>query len=401
MKTLYVLGFFISLIFFSCTDSSVIGLEVQPASESIIINDISNPFWQSSQNQREDSIRTDEPLNLLLGEITDPIFGYSKSEFITQILLTQNNISLGTNPQVDSVILCYNYSGYYGVLEDFTALEVYPLSQNIYKDSIYFSNSFLLAPSSADWVDSYHLDTEAEKQLLRIRMNNDLGQQILNLGDDNLVDNETFLQQFPGLEVLASAPNTILYLNASGEESKFIIYYHNDENQSDTLSLTFQLDGDAARVNLFNERNDINGIINLEDIYIQSMSGYKSKIKINYKDSLKDILEGKAINKVTMSFSVLAGSETEYEAHEKLFLTRIDQDGNSISLIDYLENETIYGGVLENGEYTFNITRYFVQLLDNLAYTDELYLLSSGAPANANRTIIDKDIKLRIYYSTL
>ena len=57
-----------------------------------------------------------------------------------------------------------------------------------------------------------------------------------------------------------------------------------------------------------------------------------------------------------MSFSVLAGSETEYEAHEKLFLTRIDQDGNSISLIDYIENETIYGGVLENGEYIFNQT---------------------------------------------
>ena len=40
-------------------------------------------------------------------------------------------------------------------------------------------------------------------------------------------------------------------------------------------------------------------------------------------------------------------------------------------------------------EYTsFNITRYFVQLLNNPEYTDKLYILSSGAAANANRTIL-------------
>ncbi len=401
MNKILVLSLLVSLIFFSCTDSNVIGLEVQPSSENIIINDISSPYWQSSQNQLEDSLRTDEPLNLLLGEITDPVFGYSKGEFITQILLTQNNISLGTNPQVDSVVLCYNYSGYYGDLENFIDIELYPLIENIYKDSIYYSNSFSFAPSSADWVDSYYLDTESEKQKLYISINNDLGQQILNLGDNNLVDNTTFLQQFPGLVISASAANTILYLNASGTDSKFIIYYHNDENQSDTLSLEFQLDGDAARLNLFNQRDDVGGILNLEDIHIQSMSGYKSKISINYRDSIKDVLEGKAINKVTMSFNVLSGSEINYDPHERLFLTRIDQEGKSISLIDYLENETVYGGVLNNGEYTFNITRYFVQFLDNMQYTDELYLLSAGAPANANRTIIDNNITLQIYYSTL
>ena len=38
---------------------------------------------------------------------------------------------------------------------------------------------------------------------------------------------------------------------------------------------------------------------------------------------------------------------------------------------------------------------------DDDSYTNELYLLPAGAAVNANRTILNKNIKLQIYYSEL
>ena len=77
-----------------------------------------------------------------MGEIDDSKFGVNRGSFYTQILLTENNTNLGTSPVVDSVILSYAYSGYYGYLEEFTSIEVNQILEDIYKYSIYYSNSF-------------------------------------------------------------------------------------------------------------------------------------------------------------------------------------------------------------------------------------------------------------------
>lgn len=402
MNKIITLSLIIGLIAVSCTDPNTIGLEIQPTSDNIIISDTSSFSWQTSQVESEDSLRTDEALNLILGEINDPVFGYNQGTFNTQILLTENNSTLGENPIVDSIILSYTYSGYYGVLDEFTNLEVKRINDDIYKDSIYYSNEYEFIIGSAIWTDTFSLSNDSETPFLKIKLTNDFGQQILNLGDDLLKDNETFLQEFKGLSVLASATNTILYLNPDGSNSFMKIYYHNDESGSDTLSLDFELGGDAARVNWFSPKQNSVIIDDQSKIYIQSMAGYKAKISINNIDSLKALLEGKAINKVIMSFDVEAGSQSEYAAHDKLFLVRVDQEGSNVFLTDLtIEGETHFGGRLENDKYEFNITRYFYQLLNNDSYTNDLYLLPAGAAVNANRTILDKDIKLTINYSKL
>ena len=400
MNRFISLGLVVGLIAVSCTDPNTIGLEIQPTSDNIIISDTSSFSWQTSQVESEDSLRTDEALNLVLGEINDPDFGYNSSNFLTQVLLTKNNTELGEYPIVDSVVLSYAYLGYYGELEEFTNLEINQINEDIYKDSLYYSTSFVISPASASSVEAFSLSNDSESPFLKIKLNNDFGQQILDLDDDNLKDNETFLQHFKGMSILVSATNTMLYLNPDGSNSYFKIYYHNTE--SDTLSLDFELGGDAARINLFNPKPLSNLTQIDEKVYIQSMAGYKSKITVNNIDLIKSLLEGKAINKVTMSFDVEAGSQSEYAAHDKLFLVRVDQEGKNIFLTDYtIEGETHFGGRLEDDKYEFNITRYFHQLLNNASYTNDLYLLPAGAAVNANRTILDKDITLTIYYSQL
>ncbi len=401
MKRHFLLSLVLGLTIVSCTDPNTIGLEIQPPSDNIIISSASFDGF-SFTTESEDSLRTDEPLNLILGQIIEDPLLISSSGFYTQILLTENNTNLGTNPVVDSVVLSYTYSGYYGTLEEFNVLEVDEISEDLHKDSIYYSNSYTSPYSTNINVDSFRLSTNTADPFLRIRLNSSFGQEILDLGEDYLKDNETFLQYFKGISVSAQATNTMLYLNADGSDSYLKIYYHNDEGGTDTLSLDFTLGGDAARINLFNTKD--NNSITEDDsrIYIQSMAGYKAKINIGNLDLLRDTLNGKVINKATINFDVEAGSQSDYEAHEKLVLVRVNENGENIFLTDFtIEGELYFGGNLEGEKYEFNITRYIYQLLNNQSYTNNLYLLPAGAVVNANRTILKKDIELKIYYSDL
>lgn len=391
----------ISSLALSCSDPNTIGLEVQPLSDKIVIGSADFDNF-SVQNQSEDSLRTDKAINLILGEINDPVFGSNIGTFKTQILLTENNINLGNNPIVDSVILSYSYSGYYGDLEEFNELDVAQIYIDLYKDSFYYSNSYDITLGNIDNVDSYNLSENSEDPFLRVKLKDDFGQQILNLGTDALKDNESFLQEFNGISFFAQAENTMLYLNPNGSNSFLKIYYSNEDSNSDTLSLDFELGGDAARMNLFNQKNESDLLQDQESTYIQSMSGYKTKFSINNIDSIKALLERKVINKVSIIFNVKPGSQTDYQAHDKLALVRVNEDGNNVFLSDYtIDGDAYFGGDLIDNKYEFSITRYFYQLINNSSYTSELYLLPAGAVINSNRTILDKDTRIEIFYSEL
>ena len=403
MRKIFSLSLIIGLIVFACSDPNTIGLEIQPSSDSIIISSLDFEDFNSI-TESEDSLRTDETANLILGEIdqiSDPEFGANRSGFFTQVLLQENNIDLGANPIVDSVVLSYTYSGYYGDIDDFTNLEVNQIFVDLFKDSLYYSNSFDMSIGNVDNVVSFNLSDNSETPFLRVKLKNDFGQQILDLGNNILKDNETFLQDFKGISVFANAANTMLYLNPEGSDSYLKIFYHNEQSNMDTLSVEFKLGGDAARVNLFNNKSLSNLNQDIEKMYIQSMAGYKVKISINNKDSIKSLLDRKAINKVIISFDVAEDSQSKYQAHERLVLVRLNEDGENVFLSDLIvEGDDYFGGDLDSDRYEFNITSYFSQLLNNDAYNN-LYLLPAGAAVNANRTILHKEIKLQIYYSEL
>ena len=395
------IAFLLVVFCFSCTDPDILGLEIQPESDNILIfNSLSSDF--QTEIESEDSLRTDNVVSLTLGEIHDPIFGLNSAGFYTQLLLTENNIDLGNNPIVDSVILSYTYSGSYGDMSQFDNISVQRVFTDLHNDSIYYSNTFQLAASNIYNVEEYTISESSNNPNIRIKLTNEFGQQIIDLGSELLVDNETFLSQFQGLSLSAFGSNAMLYLNPNGSESYFKIYYKNDENISDTLSLDFQVGGDAARVNIFNEKSSENIIQDISKIYIQSMAGYKAKISFNNIDSIRALLHNQVINKATIEFNVLDGSQSEYLAHNKLVLVRTNSAGENIFLSDFLlEGDDYFGGDLNNEKYQFNITRYLYQLLTNPDYTTELYLLSGGGAVNANRTLLEKEVLLKIYYSEL
>ena len=403
-----------SFILFSCKDPSEIGLDIHPESDRILIKNNSNFFNFSINTISEDSLRTDEPVRLLLGNLTsDPIFPKSNAHFISNLLLPSNNISFGdiTNIIVDSVILQYVIDDYYGnEIQTFPNLYVSKLTDPIYKDSSYYSNyPVVYSQSELVSVNNIVVQDSNSVSIIKISIDNSIGQEIID-GGNALSSNEDFLQYFYGLKVTTVNPsdlnlandNTILYLNADNQKSKFSIYYRDISVNDSVMSFDLMLGGDAARVNLFNQKNIQQLNASADSCYVQSMSSYITSIQFNNLESIKDTLKNKVINKVNLKFS--CNEDLQFGAHEKLFLVRKNSMGVNVFLSDFvIEGESHFGGQNQSNNFTFNITRYFSDLINGASgFTGELLLLPSGAVINANRTIIPKSsFVIEVLYSEL
>lgn len=386
----------------ACNDPNVVGINLPDSAKFTINNDSIENFVLTTVV--EDSLRSDESINLLLGQITeDPIFGENTGAFCQQMLLPANNIEEISNIVVDSVFITYTYSDFYGDLNENEDLEisVHELEESIYKDSIYYSDYTPIYNSTNLAVNKFIIEGDSNSSsYLKIQLSNSFGEQIINAsGSDDMIDDEAFLEFFKGFYVEATASNTIMYLNPIADKSRFSIFYH--EIDIDTaISFDCDFSGDAARINIFNKKT-IDTTLNSDYRYIQSMGGHKIEFIFTDLPSIQQKVEGKAINRVTVDLKTI--EDNNYASHEKLFLVRETNEGKIVFLTDFtIEGESHFGGELKDGIYSFNITRYFVQLLNNPEYTDKLYILSSGAAANANRTILDySKININIIFTEI
>ena len=396
-------AFFLLLaVLFACNDPDIIGLDLPGSAKFTITNDSIENF--TIKTISEDSLRSDESQHLLLGQINDPLFLENKGSFCTQMLLPYNNINTIDNVVVDSVFLTYSISDHYGDLNESEDLQidVYQLSEDIYKDSIYYSDTSFNY-SSINLVTNQFINEgdSTTSSYINIQLENSFGEMLIGeTGEPAMVNDVAFLEFFKGFYVEATASNTILYLNPAADKSRFSIYYH-DVIIDTAISFDFELGGDAARVNMFNEKDTNNITPAVNKIFIQSMSGYKAEITIMDLQTIKDSLKGNAINRVTLDFETLENSD--YPPHEKLYLLRETNEGKIVFLTDFtIEGDEHFGGDLNNNIYSFNITRYFVQLLTNDQYTNKIYVLPVLGAANANRTILDKgNISINIIYTAI
>ena len=104
--------------------------------------------------------------------------------FIRNILLTENNTDLGDSALVDSVVVCLTPTQVIMVdLDNFTSLDVLILQEDIYKDSVYYSNSYQIPlPGGMSYVESFSVSEDAsESPSLTIRLSDSFGQEILDL----------------------------------------------------------------------------------------------------------------------------------------------------------------------------------------------------------------------------
>ena len=68
-------------------------------------------------------------------------------------------------------------------------------------------------------------------------------------------------------------------------------------------------------------------------------------------------------------------------------------------LEDILEGQSHFGGELTDNTYTFNITKFLQNLVQDEYEANTLILVPTGESVNANRTEINQNIELNIIYT--
>ena len=388
-----ILGFFFSLVLFSCTDPDLIGLEIQPESDQIVISTNSHEgiFFTELSSVKEDSVRTDENSLNLLGSLNDPVFGESKASFSTQLLLSESAIDFGDNPVLVSAELSLTYAGFYGDSTQQMEIEVAKLDQSIYVDSAYYSNHILEATEIIATHSFYPYGSDPDtlgKYTLKVNLDN-LGQEILNASSEDLTDNNSFIEYLKGIQIrTTSIGGSIIYFNLKDVDSKLTITYN------DSLQLDLVMSSSAARINHFEQAQQLTN-----ELGVQSMGGYNLKVVFSdiFVDSLQ-LLAEKPINAAYLTFNQI-NETSDYSAHSNLSLVRVNADGTKVFMEDFFEGETHFGGALEDSRYTFNISKHLSMLMNNELHLEDLHLTPIGASINANRTLFAENVELRIIFT--
>ena len=401
-------------IFTACNKKpDQVGLSLQPVSEELSVV-FDNSTGLLSHSLREDSVRTD--VNVIktgmLGSMLDPVFGKTTAEIYSQFRLSENGQDFGTNPQLDSLVLSFSYSGFYGDSMSSQTIKVFELDHDMVPDSAYYSNqsmsdygvelasvTFIPAPG-----DSVLVGGELETPQLRIRLSDEFAEKILTADPSVFDDNESWLEFMKGLHITSEpvmADGGIMLFDMLAANTALTIFYRSETSQ-DTLSFVFLSNSNCARFTSF-DHNDYLGAsaefksqvldgdtaAGSEIFYLQGMGGVKAQLRLpDIQEFFKDGRKV-AINEAKLIFH-LYDDGSELAAPPQLGLAMIDEEGDYLPLPDAGESSSYYGGYLNEAEdqYYFRISRHVQRVLTGEIPNYPLALLITGASFRANRIII-------------
>jgi len=414
-------------------EPETIGLELQSGNNPQIFH--TDNLLVASHSVREDSVRTDETTNNLLGSYWDPVFGMTTAGFATQIRLSENGYSFGANPVLDSLILFLDYNGYYGDTNSAVSIKIFELSEKLNLDSTYYSvdeasdygveiGSKVFYPRPKTNVI---IQGETEVPQLMVRLSDELGNRFLTASSSVFADNDSFLEYFYGLKLVTepvTSPfsGSMLYFNLVSSASGAIIYFHNDSQ--DSLQFPFIINDKAARFTSYTHdynlgsyefRNqlgfgmDADTSLGKEKVYLQAMGGIKVKIRL--PDITKIADSGRvAVNEAKLTLNGAPDNNDGYGAPAQLALIKITEDGSSALLDDQFQN--YFGGVYDstNNQYIFRITRHVQKLINGIEKDYGMYLLITRASYIGDRfeligtdpsdvTLTGKRLKLGVTYT--
>lgn len=401
------------LLTISCKKDPVeLGLGIQPEEDrlGVFFNDTTPVQAFSVAN---DSVRTDRTVLSLAGSYYDPIFGTSVAGFYTQFLLSTNQPDFGLAPTLDSMVLHLAYNGSYGDLNTEVTFRVFELKEMLYYDSVYYSNrhldfetseiaSFTFTPKPND---SVFIDSVAYPPHLRLNIsaqNPAFAEKILTASPVALEDNANFVEFIKGLYIIADPVDqggSISYFNLTSSLSKISMHYANEEE--DSLSYDFRLDGDCARFNRFWHNDYANAdpllreqvvaedtSLGAQTLYMQAMQGINTQFRLpDFEDRFAQ--GSVALTRAELVLPVINAS-SDLPPPSRLLLGAYDAEGNLEQLVDYAEGVDYFGGAYDSTrmEYRFRITRHLQQILNGTRENQELVLLVNGRAVQASRVVI-------------
>ncbi len=428
-KTLLIL-FISAVVFIGCKKPEDIGQKVVALPGEKLNVHFTDTVSIISHSFLQDSIQTKSASEQLLGGIFDPVFGSTSAGIYTQFRLDENNLDFGSNPKLDSIVLGFDYAGFYGDTSAVQHIKVYRLEGDMSVDSVYFSNSSVQTAVNPifdkdvvfDLKDSVVLVGGKVRPHLRLRLDPSFGDDILSKsGQVELSNNESFLKFMKGLYVVAGKKDNgggLAYMDLNSIFSQLTLYYHNDDK--DSLFKHFVINRNCAFFSTFNHFNyqnastEFKNQVILKDsslgdnvFYLQPTGGVRTYLNFPY---LKNFISQHqiAIQQANLIVNIDPSSDTTaYPAPKRISVVGINEKGQNIFLTDYYEGGAYYGGQYEpsKNQYVFNITHSIQELLLGTSKVVGFRLIISGEAVLGNRAILQgnkagsRNTRLRLYYT--
>jgi hypothetical protein len=253
----FTLFFFSLATLASCEDPSDIGLDLQDENQigafytdTLTIN--------TGTVLKSDSILAFRQYPLPVGGYQDAALGNVKATAFTEVGLSGLDVTFGTNPVADSLVLSLDYTtDIYGSDDALLNLSVHRLTEGFQDKSSYFTNSSLAYESTPLGTVSFDPDpvdtSTAAKPApvftvpVRIRLDKALANEILaQSGKAPLKNQFNFVQLFKGLAIVPTqaVSREVIGLNTLSAKTKLTLYYKNDTTRKE---YSFLLNGSNIR----------------------------------------------------------------------------------------------------------------------------------------------------------
>lgn len=390
-----------------------------------------------SYTEQWDSISVTNPVQVVLGNYQDPLFGEVKSAFATRMLLSSQSPEFGEGTICDSVVLRLAYNGTYGLRGDSIHLKVSALAQPLVDSISYYSNldpADLLGPTPrvigggtaiVDPNEILNIGGNALQGTFAVYLDPSYFQEILFdasiAQEDYLITNDAFVQEVPGLwmEDMGSGTKAAAYFDLGASGSIIQAYYRT--SQDDTIPSVYTLNfgqnfGDPAmKINYFAHQFDQAAFDpSAQDtaqgevlFYAQGGAGARGKLTFPFLDTL--IGKNYSINRAELRVMVNQGSVGPYALPTTLLL--LQDNDTSFSLVkDYSStiNGTggnVYQANLREYGYTFNVTRMVHQFLNEYGEIRPVIITPTATSTNLHRAVLGGGlhpsipVEFNIYYT--
>lgn len=408
----------------SCkTDDSSIGIELLSI-DDLLKTGYVDTITIEGYTVYDDSLNTLGCTYALIGSLNDPVFGQTQANLYTQIRPSTAKVNFGTSPVADSAFLYLPYRKVsYGDSVSNLKYKVYMLSEG-FPDSVSMYSHHTLDYSDDDLIGEtvFRPDYSGSNPHLKIPLNQKFTEKLFSADTSVMSDVDKFLNFFKGIVIVAE-PQTyqnsgsIVGFNAPSDLCKITIFY---QAQGDTLQkqYNFLINTFCKRFQHYSHdysesvpqlKNQLDGDLSLgnEFVFLQAMSGVKTKIRFPHIKNLKkdEII---AINDAQLIIKSASNSDV-FQKPAKLSLRLAGANGTTSPMALPDEATGYFDGTYDDKTqtYRFRISRYVQQIInDDIDGRNGLFLLIPASNTGTRLVLHgfqspEAQIKLYIKYSII
>jgi hypothetical protein len=389
-------------------DGTIIGNKILPGSDFITLHS-TDTLSINSYTMYTDSIESDNPSYSYLGELYDPYFGSSTAGFVTQIRM--NDLWGGGVLTVDSIKLVLYFTNIVGDTSAGHILTISEIAEEIYTDTIYYSNKKTPLTGYSIDIPLPGLKTDTINEVI-LTLPTSFGEYIIRdttmLFHSNSVPD--FRSYFKGLQFTLRSTGDPVFLtlsltppdNYSSYSHYFVIYLRDEDDVTSTFFFILDAKARNACYNIYShDYSTAQSDKKIEHIndgfrdtlaYQQCLSGVFTKFTIPGLDDIKNdtSLKGIKINKARITWPVYYDGYTYHGSSfpSQLYIGYYNNTGSKYLIHDYYISSLFFNGGIDTtaGNYSFNIAYYVQQFLEDS--TDVLrpefqLILPTGSVQNA------------------